>query len=127
MDRRESRAYRAPTDRTWHVSFAGHVAAEFALGVGLAVSAVVLDFDPATLIAAIVLGVVLTSSAIGIDVVGSRVNLHKSWDRVLVALLLAVTVACAITAAGVATLVFGIATAIEAGLLWSTRYVAERR
>lgn len=127
MNRHESPAYQAPVTRTRHLSFAGHVAAEFALGIALAASAVVLDFNPGTLIAAIVLGLVLTSSAISIDVVGSRIGLHKSWDQALVALLLAATVACAIAAAGVATLVFGIATAVEAGLLVSTRYVAERR
>ena len=124
----EPHAYQVSSpSRAWHLSFAGHVAAEFAVGVALGVSAVVLGFNPGTLIAAIVLGIVITSSAVVIDVSGSRIQQHKSWDWVLVALLSAATVAAAIAAAWAATLVFGAAAAVEAGLLASTRYVPERR
>ena len=129
MDPEEAHAYQAPSGptKTRHLSFAAHVGVEFALGVALAVSAVVLGFNPGTLIAALVLGLVLASSAVGTDVLGPHIAQHKSWDRVLVALLLAATAAAAIAAAGAATLVFAMATAIEAGLLASTRYVSERR
>jgi hypothetical protein len=124
----EPHAYQVSSpSRAWHFSFAGHVAAEFAVGVALGVSAVVLGFNLGTLIAAIVLGIVITSSAVVIDVSGSRIRQHKSWDWVLVALLSAATVAAAIAAAWAATLVFGAAAAVEAGLLASTRYVPERR
>ena len=128
MDHEESHAYRVPSrPATRHLSFAGHVAAEFALGVALAASAVVLGFNPGTMIAALVLGLVLASSAVSINVFGSHITQHKSWDHVLVALLLASTAASAIAAAGVATLVFAVAAAVEAGLLASTRYVSECR
>ena len=129
MGQHQSPAYRVPPQltRTRHLSFAGHVAVEFALGAALAAGAVALGFDQGTLIAALVLGLLLASSAVGIDVFGSRAGAHKSWDRVLVSLLLAATVASAIAAAGVATAVFGAATAIQATLLAFTHYVPERR
>ena len=124
-----SRAYRVPArlTKTQHLSFAGHIAVEFVLGAALAASAVALGFDEGTLIAALALGLLLASSAVGINVFGSRVGMHKSWDRVLVSLLLAATIASAIAAPGVATLVFGAAAAIEATLLVFTHYVPERR
>lgn len=128
MDHEEPHAYQAPTRpaKARHLSFAAHVAGEFALGVALGASAVVLDFNPGTLVVALVIGLVLASSAVSIDVSGSHITQHKSWDHVLVALLLAATAASAIAGAGVATLVFAMATALEAGLLASTRYVSQR-
>ena len=112
--------------RSHRLSFAGHVAVEYMVGAGLAAAAVVLGFSQATLLAALALGVLLASSAAGTTISSGRIYLHKSWDRVLVYLLSAVTLASAIAAAGVDTLVFAAATLIEAILLAITHYVPER-
>jgi hypothetical protein len=112
--------------RAHRLSFAGHVAVEYMLGAGLAAAAVVLGFSQNTLLAAFVLAILLASSAAGTTISSGRIYLHKSWDRVLVFLLLAVTLASAIADTGIATLVFAAATMIEAILLAITHYVPER-
>jgi hypothetical protein len=112
--------------RAHRLSFAGHVAVEYLLGAGLAAAAVVLGFSQATLLAALALAVLLASSAAGTPISSGRIYLHKSWDRVLVYLLVAVTLASLIADTGIATLVFAAATVIEAILLAVTHYVPER-
>ena len=112
--------------RAHRLSFAGHVAVEYMVGAGLAAAAVVLGFSQATLLAALALGLLLASSAAGTTISSGRVYLHKSWDRVLVYLLFAVTLASAIADTGIATLVFAAATVTEAILLVITHYVPER-
>ena len=108
------------------MSFAGHVAVEYMVGAGLAAAAVVLGFSQATLLAALALGLLLASSAAGTTISSGRIYLHKSWDRVLIYVLFAVTLASGIADTGIATLVFAAATVIEAILLAVTRYVPER-
>ena len=112
--------------RAHRLSFAGHVAVEYMLGAGLATAAVVLGFSQATLLVAFALAILLVSSAAGTPISSRRIYLHKSWDRVLVYLLFAVTLASAIADTGIATLVFAAATVIEAILLVVTHYVPER-
>ncbi len=112
--------------RAHRLSFAGHVAVEYLVGAGLAAAAVVLGFSQATLLAALALGLLLVSSAAGTTISSGRIYLHKSWDRVLVYLLFAVTVAAGIAGTGIATLVFAAATVIEAILVMVTHYVPER-
>jgi hypothetical protein len=112
--------------RAHRLSFAGHVAVEYLVGAGLAAAAVVLGFSQATLLAALALGVLLASSAVGTTISSGRIYLHKSWDRVLVYLLFAVTLAAWIADTGIATLVFATATAIEAILLMITHYMPEK-
>ena len=112
--------------RAHRLSFAGHVAVEYLVGAGLAAAAVVLGFSQATLIAALALGLLLASSAAGTTISSGRIYLHKSWDRVLIYLLFAVTIASWIADTGIATLVFAAATVIEAILLVITHYVPEK-
>lgn len=112
--------------RAHRLSFAGHVAVEYMVGAGLAAAAVVLGFSQATLLVALALAVVIASSAVGTTISSNRIYLHKSWDRVLVYLLFAVTLAAWIADTGIATLVFATATAIEAILLMITHYMPEK-
>ena len=128
MNAQTSPGYRAPrsTARGHRLSFAGHIAVEYMLGAALAAAAVVFGFSQNTLLAAFALAILLASSAAGTTISSGRIYLHKSWDRVLVFLLLAVTLASGIADAGIATLVFAAATVIEAILLAITHYVPER-
>ncbi len=112
--------------RAHRLSFAGHVAVEYMVGAALAAAAVVLGFSQNTLLAAFALAILLVSSAAGTPISSGRIYLHKSWDRVLVYLLSAVTLASGIAGTGIATLVFAAATMIEAILLMVTHYVPER-
>ncbi len=94
--------------------------------MALAASALVLDFSEGALIASLVLGVIIATSALSTSVFDHAISAHKSWDRVLVAVLGAMTVASAIVDAGVETAVFAVAAGVEGMLLGITRYIAER-
>ena len=112
--------------RRRHFTFGIHVICEFLVGVGLAALAIALDFSEGALIAALALGVTIATTAISTTITGHSILAHKSWDRVLVGLLIVAAVASAIADPGLETAVFAGAAALEATLLEITRYVAER-
>jgi hypothetical protein len=109
-----------------HFTFSAHVAAEFLVGVAVAVAPLVFDFDDGATIAAVAFGVAIATGALSTGIGGHAIPFHRSWDRVLVLLLLVAALVSAIVDIGIETAVFAAAALIEGVMLAITRYVPDR-
>lgn len=109
-----------------HFTFPAHVAAEFLVGVAVAVAPLVFDFDDGATIAAVAFGVAIATGALSTGIGGHAIPFHRAWDRVLVFLLLVAAVVSAIVDIGIDTAVFAAAALVESVMLAVTRYIPDR-
>jgi hypothetical protein len=112
--------------RKRHFNFSAHIAAEFLVGVAVAVAPLVFDFDEGATVASVAFGVAIATGALSTSISGYTISLHRAWDRALVVLLVVAVVVSAIVDVGVETAVFATAALIEGVMLAITRYVPDR-
>jgi hypothetical protein len=115
----------SPSVASLHLTFSGHIAVEFLVGVALGAAPFIFGFDSGATIVSVALGVATATIAISTRAGGRAISAHQAWDRALVSILFVTSVVSALMDIGADTAVFAAATVIEAGLAMITRYVAE--